>query len=146
MGQYPNKVNVTHDGASYEIDISAETAIDPQNLEEAFTTHPGAYAWFATVHAAALYVMDKAKLQLDVVKSEVSAEFRGQLNDKGKPYSETAITSMLDSEHRVVEASRALIEAKRQESILRAVREAFAHRRDCLIQLGANERMERSAP
>ncbi len=142
--RFPTSVKVVHDGLNYEIDVDAEIGIDPQNLKEAFTSQAGQYSWYATVHAAALHYVEVTKRKLDLVKSQVAGEWRGRVTEKGKPYSETAIASMSDSDKRVEGAHQDLLEAKRQEGILRAVREAFAHRRDMLIQLGANERLEKS--
>ena len=141
--RFPNKVSVTHDGLNYEIDINEEISIDPQNLPAVFSEHPGKFAWYATVHAAAQYVVDQAKLTLDVLRSEVAARLRAITDGKGKKPSEALIASALEGDEQVKDAQRSLIEAKRQEAVLKALREAFTHRRDMLIQLGASEREEK---
>lgn len=139
-----SKVRVEYLGSVYEIDIDAELRVDPQNVQDALLKQPGLYAWYATVHAATQSIVEKAKLDLDVLRARTDEKVRKEAAASGTKVTESSIPLSIDRDPEVVKASQALIEARRQEGVLRAVREAFTHRRDMLIQLSAMERQERS--
>lgn len=131
-----------YNGCEYEVDVDAELHIDRDVLSESFRDQPGKMAWYGAVFAAATTRVDECKLALAVTTARVAARLRSTPNDKGKTPSEAAITSQLPAEQEVIEAEQRLIEARRQEGVLRAVKEAFQHRRDMLIQIGYDARIE----
>ena len=143
MPSVPLRVNVVYNETEYDIDVDAEMALNPNDLESSFLDHAGKYAFYAVVHAHAQGAVDDAKHQLEMAKATEGSRLRGVKDDKGKAPSEKRIELMLEEQEEVIKARKAYNEAKRQEAILKAVREAFVHRRDMLIQLGASERVER---
>jgi len=126
----------------YTLNVDAELKIDRGNIQDCFMDQPGKYAWYATVYAAASTNVDRCKLNVEIVKSQVASRLRSMIDSKGKAPSEAKVDKILPGEQEVIEAEEKLIEAKRQEGLLRAVKEAFQHRRDMLIQMGYDLRLE----
>jgi hypothetical protein len=137
-----SQVVFVYGDTEYTLEVDSELKIDRGNIQECFMDQPGKYAWYSAVYAAASTRVDEAKLRLEIVKSRVSSKLRSRVDGKGKAPAESAIEKMLPGEEEVITAEENLIEAKRQEGVLRAVKEAFQHRRDMLIQMGYDLRME----
>lgn len=126
----------------YEVDVDAELKIDRGDIQKCFMDQPGKYAWYSTVHAAAMTYVDRCKLELAITESKTASRLRSQADSKGKVPSEAAIDKILPGEPEVIAAHEKLIKAEEQEGVLRAVKEAFQHRRDMLIQMGYDLRLE----
>jgi hypothetical protein len=131
-----------HGDTEYTVDVDAELHIDRGDIQKCFVDQPGKYAWYATIYAAALTNVDRCKLELEVTKSRVASGMRSSVDSKGKVPSEATIDKLLPGDEEVIAAEEKLISAKHQEGVLRAVKEAFQHRRDMLIQLGYDLRLE----
>ncbi len=141
--KFPNSVTVVHEGNRYKIDIDKEISIDQQDLMTAFLDQAGKYAWYATVHSAAVSRVERLERKSKVVRSMVADRMRRMKGEDGKKISETEIGSRLDSDPEVVKAEEEVMDARSQEGVLRAVKEAFVHRRDMLTQIGADVRQEK---
>lgn len=165
VGRGKNEVSVVHRGTQYTIDIDAELAIDEQDIKSCYIDQAGKFAWYAVVNAAAMKRVDDLKTELDVVRAEVdvakagaSARLKEEMTErtkdaKGKEKiklpAQNAIEAILDSQpevksarERVADVQKRLVQAKYEQEVVRAVKEAFTHRRDMLIQMGADARME----
>lgn len=158
-GRGRNVVSVVHNGTKYEIDVDAELAIDEQDIKSCYIDQAGKFAWYAVVHAAAMRRVDSLKMRSDVLRAEVDvakAKANDRLkkemteaNEKKKPPSQSAIDAVVDSAKEVVEARAAvakvrnsLVEARYEQEVVKATKDAFVHRRDMLIQMGADVRQE----
>lgn len=157
-GRGKNEVVMVHDGVRYAIDIDAELGIDEQNIKDCYIDQAGKFAWYAVVHAAAMRRADQAKMALDLARAEIdvakaraAARLKGEMTSEksGKPPAQNAIDAILDSQPEVVKAraevtaaQEALTQAHYEQEVVRAVKDAFTHRRDMLIQLGADTRQE----
>lgn len=164
-GRGKNEVSVVHRGTKYTIDIDAELAIDEQNIKDCYIDQAGKFAWYAVVHAAAMKRVDDLKTELDVVGAEVgvakaaaSARLKEEMtertkdakgNEKVKLPAQNAIEAILDSQpevksarEKVAAVNKSLVQARYEQEVVKAVKDAFTHRRDMLIQLGADARME----
>jgi len=164
-GRGKNTVTVVKGQTNYEIDIDAELAIDEQDIKSCYIDQAGKFAWYAVVHAAAMRRVDDLKTGLDVVragvdvaKAEASARLKEEMTErstdtKGKEKiklpSMAAIEAVRDASPEVVEAREAvtqaqkdLVAARYDQEVVKAVKDAFVHRRDMLIQMGADARME----
>jgi hypothetical protein len=142
--KFPNQITVHHQGAPFRIDVDAEIRIDQTDLMQSFLDQAGKYAWYAAVHAAALAMVDRTKRQRDTTKARAMSRLRRERDPKtGKYPSETQVLNMVDAEEDVEAAQKAYHDALEQEYILKAVKEAFAHRRDMLTQIGADVRQEK---
>jgi hypothetical protein len=140
---FPTEITVLHKGQNYPINVDEEINIDPLNFQDACYDQPGKFAWYSAVHAGAMTLVDRTKRSLEVTKGRVATRFRGTKDvNTGKTFSETAIDKLLDTDPEVIEAYERYVSAQEQEYLLKAVKEAFVHRRDMLTQIGADRRQE----
>jgi hypothetical protein len=142
VGRGRNVAKIDYNGLRYEIDIDSELSINREDLPTGYADQPGKYAWYATVYVAAQLRVERMRMRLEVVQSTVAAKLRSKLDDKGKPPSEASIKSQLPSNPEVMAAQEDHLRAIEEEGVVRAVKEAFVHRRDMLIQMGADVRAE----
>lgn len=136
-----------YNGLEYDVDVDAELDVERDNLFEHFRKQPGAYAFYASSYAAAQMEVERAELQLSIAQSRAADRLRHTpvgTDSKGKPKdpSEAFIDKELPRQQEVIDAKEALINARGQEAVLRALKEAFQHRRDMLIQIGYDTRVE----
>lgn len=141
------RIQFVYNGVEYDVDVDGELAVDRENLQLDFGEQAGKYAFYATAYAAAQMAVEHAELDLAIMKSQAAARLRATpvgTDSKGKPKdpSEAFIDKELPRQQEVIEAQRAIIKAKTQEGMLRAIKEALQHRRDMLIQLGYDTRLE----
>ena len=167
-GRGRNEILVIHDGTKYTIDVDAELAIDEQDIKSCYIDQAGKFAWYAVVHAAAMRRTDTMKMRVDVLRPGVDvakAKANSRLKDemttttmvgaKGKEKekitvpSQSAIDAVVDSASEVVEArsvvaqaQKSLVDARYEQEVIKATKDAFVHRRDMLIQMGADVRQE----
>ena len=158
-GRGSNEVTVVHRGTKYEIDIDAELSIDEQNIKSCYIDQAGKYAWYAAAFAAAMRRVDDLKINLDIVQADVNVAKAKAVDrlkremqaadPKKKVPAMNAIEAILDSQPEVVDARNAVIDAQKKlvsakydQEVVKAVKDAFTHRRDMLIQMGADARME----
>lgn len=164
-GRGPNEVTIVHDGVRRIIDVDAELNVDEQDIRTEYIAQAGKFAWYAVVHAAAMKRTDNAKMALDIARADIDvakAKANERLKEemtvrekdkkgveKIKLPSQTSIDALLESQPEVKEAranvlvsQQAYTQAHYEQEVVRAVKDAFVHRRDMLIQLGADTRME----
>lgn len=158
-GRGRNVITVVHDNTRYEIDVDAELAIDEQDIKSCYIDQAGKFAWYAMVYAGAMKRVDTMKMRLDVLRAEVDVakarannrikEEMTEAHEKKKPPSQSAIDAVIDSAKEVVEAraavteaQQALVDARYEQEVVKSAKDAFVHRRDMLIQMGADVRQE----
>lgn len=158
-GRGSNVISIVRESTRYEIDVDAELAIDEQDIKTCYVDQAGKFAWYAVVHAAAMKRVDTLKMRVSVLRAEIDvakAKANDRLkkemteaHDKKKAPSQSAIDAVVDSAKEVVEARTAvakaqqsLVDARYEQEVVKATKDAFVHRRDMLIQMGADVRQE----
>lgn len=167
-GRGKNVVTVIHNDIKYEIDVDAELAIDEQNIKDCYIDQAGKFAWYAVVHAAAMRRVDSLKMRVDVLRADIDVAkananvrlkkemtttsmvgAKGKEKEKITVPSQSAIDAVVDAAKEVVEArsavdaaKKSLVEARYEQEVVKATKDAFVHRRDMLIQMGADVRQE----
>jgi hypothetical protein len=167
-GRGLNEISVVHGGTKYVIDVDAELVIDEQDIKSCYIDQAGKFAWYAVVHAAAMRRVDTLKMRVDVLRADIDVA-KAKANDrlkkemtitsvvgaKGKEKekisvpSQSAIDAVVDAAAEVIEARSAvdaarksLVDARYEQEVVKATKDAFVHRRDMLIQMGADVRQE----
>ena len=135
--------------------IDEDVRINPVDLDYEFQTHPEKYAWWAFLaeHAKAEVDMMKNRLavlyaQLDFnVRDKARREDEQAKEQKRKPikYTEKMVESEVLTSQEYQEAQLALLQARKTAGLATAGRMSMDHRRDMLLQLGANYRTEGAA-
>lgn len=137
-----------------ELESSFET------INEDLANQPSLYAYYATMYEMAeaefcdaerIYneVKDDTKVGLEICEAELDSQFRKSL-DK---YTESSIKNKIKTSDTYIktrskllsekrEAEIAMLNAKKNAGLLRAIRNSFAQRKDTLIGGGANWRKQ----
>ena len=135
--------------------IEEDVRINPADLEFEFESHPEKYAWWAFLaeHAKADVEMLKNQIailyaQLDfAVRDKARQEEEAAKESKRKPikYTEKMVESEVITNAEYRETQTQLLQAKKMAGLAAAGRAAMDHRRDMLLQIGANYRVEGQA-
>ena len=141
-------------GSKYDGNIKEIMKINEANLIDEFVNQPSTYAWFAALSEIASSEVETKKFDLDVLKANLDTKKRGMLakehitvDEKGKEkgrVTEAMVTSAILTDTRYAVLHQELIEAIRQQGILKALTKALEQRAQMLIQLGASKRIEMS--
>lgn len=114
---------------NYQMDVT----IDPSELDREWRDHPALMCYYGEAKAKAQYKLDLAKEKLDLLTAEADREIREGFDSK-KP-TEAAIANMIMTRSEIVEARRAVLEARHEFALLSAAVEAFQHRKSALENL-----------
>jgi len=144
----------THD-ETHSNPIAEDTLINTADLEWEFQNQPSKYAWWAFLAEHAKSEVEQFKNELSILYAQLDAEVRNQARmdeedsrrNKQKPIrmTETMVENMVKTNPVYQELMESLIEAKKNAGLAAAGRSAMDHRRDMLIQIGANYRTEGQA-
>lgn len=124
-------------GQVYQNTLSEDLAVNESNLNEEFAMQAEKFAWYSTMYEFAAQQEDRLKLELQRVSAFVEQEIRATTMSK---VTEKSVSAMVTTHYDVVAAHDALMEAQLITGFLKAARDAMSHRRDMLVQLGANVR------
>lgn len=135
--------------------IEEDVKINPADLEHEFTGHAEKYAWWAFLSEHAKAEVEELKNNLAVLYAQLDFQVRDKArqeeevaaSQKRKPikYTEKMVESEVLTSKEYQEATKHYLTAKKQAGLAAAGRAAMEHRRDMLLQIGANYRVEGQA-
>lgn len=139
------------------INLADDLFIDPANINEAFCEQPAKFAWWATVAAQAKALLDHKKSEVErweeqlkkTLIGELDAEVRMTLEMNGEKVTETKVTNGIYAHPKYKEAQEKLytlkdelLELQQKFVVLDIAKESMNQRKDMLISLGAQLRLE----
>jgi hypothetical protein len=116
--------------------------VNQTNLNEEFSRHSRLFSVYATAHELALDVEARLKEELSRAYAVIDRAVREDGKMSAIKLSEKMVENTVITHPKYKEVLDNYLDAKRSASLLRAARDAMIHRRDMLIQLGANYRAE----
>lgn len=130
------------------------TFIDADKLQEdlkftensislAMTRQAALFAHYARLSADATYQSDRAKQQVELLEAQLNQRFRDSLVAAGTKFTEKSIDAMVISDSSYQAAQERAHEARAIAKMVESATESFRHRKDMLIQVGADLRMEK---
>lgn len=130
------------------------TFIDADKLQEdlkftensislAMTRQAALFAHYARLSADATYQSDRAKQQVELLEAQLNQKFRDSLVAAGTKFTEKSIDAMVISDSSYQAAQERAHEARAIAKMVESATESFRHRKDMLIQVGADLRMEK---
>lgn len=135
--------------------IDEDVKINPVDLTYEFETHPEKYAWWAFLAEHAKAEVEDLKNRLNVLYAQLDFQVRDKArqeeevakSQKRKPikYTEKMVESEILIAGEYQDLAKELIRTKKVAGIAAAGRAAMDHRRDMLLQIGANYRVEGQA-
>lgn len=152
-------VTVKTKNSENTVDLNEDLRIDSENINEAFCEQPAKFAWWATVAAQAKSLVDRKKLEIEAqddylkktLTGELDYEVRTSLEMNGEKVTESKVTNGIYS-HETYKSERDKLFAMKQElldlqaqaTVLDIAKESMIQRKDALISLGAQLRLEGS--
>lgn len=131
-----------------------KTFIDPDRLQDdlnfstnnislAMTRQAALFAHYSNLSAQAEYQRDRAKQQVDLLKATLDQKFRDSLSMAGTKYTETSLDSLITKDSTYQAAVTRAHEARAIAKMVDTAADSFRHRKDMLIQVGADAREEK---
>jgi len=116
--------------------------LQSKHIQDSFMEHPDLYSWYATAYELALDVELRLKAELDRTYAHCDANARQQAQAAGIKMTEKKVENVVITDDLYKQVQGEYLTAKRNTGLLRAGKDAMIHRRDMLIQMGANYRAE----
>lgn len=132
-------------GQDLEIDPeqwAKDVAFKESNLSEAFQNQASLFGYYAMIAAKAARKAADLKNKLTLVEASVYNEMKEEIESENKKPVDAQITKLMKLDPRIIKAQSNLNDADERESIAKGLLESFRHRRDMLIQAGADTREE----
>lgn len=128
------------DKREYKLDLAEMLKIDEANLDQQLADQPSQYVWCGTLSALSRGKRRRMEMDLEIKEAKFAQELREHAASSGEKFTEKSIADQLVMNKGLIADRRALIEAEEQESICDAAKEAFRHRKDCLVTIAADKR------
>jgi len=124
------------------VQLKKDLSYSNADLSSAMMEQAATFANYGVLAAQAGMQVDKMKMLLENTEAEVARRERDKKALAGQKSTESQISEIVTRHPRVIEARKALNEAKQIESVAKIAVEAFRHRRDMLVQQGLINREE----
>lgn len=130
------------DGGEYDCNPGEELAMDEATINEDLKNQPSWYAWYASLYEKAESQHQMDKLVLEITEAEVYGEVRNGLVNATKKPTEAQIRATVMLNERYQQARMKVLESKKSIGLVKAVKEGFQHRKETLIALASNMRVQ----
>jgi len=125
-----------------ELNPDAELKLAEETINDDLKNQPSLYAFYAVMHEAAEAVVADRKLSLETLEAMLDETVRAEAATAGTKVTETMIVNRIRLKEDYLDAVIALNKAKAQSGKLRAIKDAFVHRKDMLVTLASNMRAQ----
>ncbi|MEG2989806.1 MAG: hypothetical protein RR818_00550 [Citrobacter sp.] len=123
--------------------LQADLAFTTTNISLAMTRQAALFAHYSRLAADATYQSDRSKQQVELLEATLNQRFRDSLITAGTKFTEKSIDSMVIQDASYQEAQERAHEARAIAKMVETAADSFRHRKDMLIQVGADLRMEK---
>lgn len=123
--------------------LQADLAFTTTNISMAMTRQAALFAHYSRLAADATYQSDRSKQQVELLEATLNQRFRDSLITAGTKFTEKSIDSMVIQDASYQEAQERAHEARAIAKMVETAADSFRHRKDMLIQVGADLRMEK---
>lgn len=124
------------------LEYEKDLAIAEETINQNLIDQPRLFAFYAVLDEMADEVVASAKLTLEITEADVDKRVRERLVKEGGKYTETIVFNEVKLDDVRLKAIAEFNQAKAQAGKIHAIREAFAHRKDMLVTLASNMRMQ----
>jgi hypothetical protein len=125
-----------------ELNPDAELKLSEEDINENLKNQPSLYAFYAVMYEAAESELADRKFALETLEAVLDEHVRAEAATAGTKVTETMIANRIRLNEDYQNAVIALNQAKAQSGKLRAIKEAFVHRKDMLVTLASNMRAQ----
>lgn len=122
--------------------FKTDIAVSEHNLDNAMMQQAGLFAWHAAESARAEAQHARVKLRFDVVEAKLYDRHRKALALTGEKVTEKMVENAVKMDPEYLQAKNLVIESEMLASFNKGAVEALRHRKDMIVQLGADRREE----
>ena len=115
---------------------------DPDNMEDAWINHHGRYAYYGTLTAKSSFQYSQFKDKLEKLEALLDAKYRTQILSEGGKPTEKAIEALIKVDRNWSKMATLVNTARMYADIHKTNLTALEHRKDMLMQMGAQMRKE----
>jgi hypothetical protein len=112
-------------------------------INDGMTRQAALFAHYARLSADATYQSDRAKQQVELLEAQLNQKFRDSMVMAGTKFTEKSIDAMVIQDSGYQAAQERAHEARAIASMVSSAADSFRHRKDMLIQVGADLRLEK---
>lgn len=123
--------------------LKTDIEVNIADLQSAFLRQAGLTAFYGQRAALAERAAGRQKIALKAIEGKRYKEIKEALLSAGQKPTEAALVAMLDTDPLVIKARSELIELEYYASLGKMAMEAFRQRKDMLVQLSVQDRMDR---
>jgi len=123
------------------LDYEDELKLSEEEINNELRDQPSLYAYYAVLGEMAEAALAEAKLQLDTTTASLDGKYREQLASMGKVTENLVANSVKVDEDYIAAVLRVNV-ARKNVGLLGAIKEAFRHRKDMLVTLASNMRIQ----
>lgn len=127
----------------FEPNYMAELEVARETINKNLTEQASYFAWYAVLSEMAEAEFKAAKLELELTEAELDSTLRKNKKEIGEKFTEGSLGAEIKSDEKYVVAMLRMNEWHKNMGIVKAIKEAFAQRKDVLISLSSNMRAER---
>ena len=124
-------------------ELKRDLTFSDVNITDAMMQQPALFAYYGTKAAEAERQVQDFERVLEETEAKLDKKIRIALLNEGVKITEAMIEKEIKRHPVYIQVNKALIEAREIAAKLKIATEAFRHRRDMLIQVGATHREER---
>lgn len=150
-------IEVKTQSSTHQVNLGDDLLIEPEHLNDAFIEQPAKFAYWATVALQAKSLVDKKKLEVDKQEDylkknligELDGEVRKEMELNGEKITEAKVTNGIythemyqEEQAKYYQLKEELLELQNKFAVLDMAKESMNQRKDMLISLGAQLRME----
>lgn len=127
---------------THELNPDAELKLAEETINDDLKNQPSLFAFYAVMHEAAEAEVAECKLALETVEAMIDEKIRSEFVASGTKATEALISNRVRLDESYQESVIAYNRAKAQSGKLRAIKDAFIHRKDMLVTLASNMRSQ----
>ena len=125
----------------YDLDYERELKCSEETINDDLKSQAPLFAWHAVMQELAEADLADAKLLLEMTEAALDEKYRVALAKEGK-VTETLIGHKVKLDEEYQTAISVFNECRKNVGVLKAIKDAFGHRKDCLISLASNMRAQ----
>ncbi len=130
----------------FDIPLLEQLEINMADINTELAEQPGKYAYWAALSIASEQEYNEIELALKKLRAEKYKLLKEQaIDDKKSKITEAYLEHALILDDEVYNLTKKLIEKEKEMNLLKAIRNAFEQRKDSLIAISSNIRIERDA-
>lgn len=126
-----------------ELQLRQDLEFTEATISMAMTRQAPLFAHYSTLAHKAQYQADRAKQQVDLVEAQLDQAYRDKFISEGVKASENMVKAAITRDAAYQEAQNKRHEAQAIAEMVKSAADSFRHRRDMLIQVGADLREEK---